>query len=1353
MSNPLLPSQTHTHVVQDTRNYRLQGTTAPLPTDGDNLGFNNGSIWIDTNALPEPIAYICVDATFPNAIWQPIGDATVAQVPINRTFFVDAQFGTAGGVPQDLRQPFQTLAQALAAAAPNNGDVIYVQPGTYSVATPLTLKDGVQWYFSEGAIVESSGTALFDDASGSVVCNMSGFGAFTVMAGGDALLRTTNASSVAFFARTIESQSGLTSALFDLSNTVAATPSRYSIEVDSVVQTLAGVLGAPRSVLQIGVTASVNAIDVLLEAQSIVGLNVVRALAGATGNCDIEVQTIDCGESSIDGDNLPLGALFYNATDAYAIRVACQNLHSRSSTQMAIATNPTATPATPTITVSAQTLEARGGLIYAQGFDNTASAELQPRVEVYAADITILGPLVGASLYPVFCSHSWVVVRSTTYVNERVDTRYNFTVEDLGRLFVDVRRMLLTASKAFNVSNLDPSTGVTTLVVDAGDITAIDSLFLVDNECRLTVTARQLMCSTAIVGQSAIVTQGVVAQPPPMDTLLATTTIETDLLWLTATGTDGTDSGRASMINHTAGMLNLIVNTYGVTGSFYNAIRVGPGLNVNNVRINLCGIIAADSRFLFLDGTGPGTACAVDCDTLAGGLTDGGAGTTIIDLLDGRVSGHINGIILGGDANANGVLLRGNAQYAVTTMQLQVLFGAAVGINAQDNGSVFAQINGIGTDSGSVIRSTSNGNVDIVFQNMDGRNASRPLDFQGPGDAHLSGVQLSSQNSNDLIFIGNQANVSLMLQNINANQTGTVVRLEIDGSLYLEFQTLYANDVSVAAFHGTNGNSMRINGQEMGINQQTTPPTAIVFHLEGQNNVSLQCHNINCNNLVGFVYATEVTTPFTRRSSAQLQFSTFYGNELEYIVFADTASQILMSFQEINVNSISTSAFTADGGNTALHLSGLSLSGGSNVPTPGPYFNIPNTTSNGQIIANINDINIFNGAFASLAACYGGGFFQLRSMRVRINNVIRLLDIQNSYSLVSVGDFQVNQGTFESDSLIIADNSTLRIESQNVIFGDPQSQTLFRALNSGTLQVVVDNLEAYNTCGHIVHTSDNSRIRFDVYNIDVNGANTGAFLFESNNEALLRFGRLRVSSNPTGAEFLECDNGRISFSATQIDLGDVDSLLTLSNVFNSVVEWGDCAIPIRNNGIVLTDSFVTFDCARTDFYMAGASAPVSAFVAAGNSTATGNFGYFGSAMVGFETQDTAQLDVAVQRISTVGNCLWAKSTGATNFLPSYAVAGGGLAVVYINVPSPGTQITVGGSFDVPSSQNAIVFDTASQAPNLSLMSSKLISAAESIYSPTTAVTVSAVPSSVRFLPNVNVTVIPTNALFDDAGLF
>lgn len=122
MTNPILPSPTHTHVVSNIRNYNLSATVDPAPTDDAAAGYEIGSVWIVP--LTSQV-WVCTDATVGSAVWVM---ANGEPVNINRSDFVDAQFGSASGVRQDLTEPFATLAQGAASASGFPGDTVYVQP-------------------------------------------------------------------------------------------------------------------------------------------------------------------------------------------------------------------------------------------------------------------------------------------------------------------------------------------------------------------------------------------------------------------------------------------------------------------------------------------------------------------------------------------------------------------------------------------------------------------------------------------------------------------------------------------------------------------------------------------------------------------------------------------------------------------------------------------------------------------------------------------------------------------------------------------------------------------------------------------------------------------------------------------------------------------------------------------------------------------------------------------------------------------------------------------------------------------------------------------------------------------------
>src|SRR5437016_3394258 len=112
---------------------------------------------------------------------------------INRTVFNDIFYGNdASGVKDDEAKPYQTLAAALAVAV--SGDTIYVQPGVYNEDN-LVLKDGVDWYFTEGSSIVSTGNPIFIDSGGAVTSTISGYGVFSSANG---ILSLSNGSTINF---------------------------------------------------------------------------------------------------------------------------------------------------------------------------------------------------------------------------------------------------------------------------------------------------------------------------------------------------------------------------------------------------------------------------------------------------------------------------------------------------------------------------------------------------------------------------------------------------------------------------------------------------------------------------------------------------------------------------------------------------------------------------------------------------------------------------------------------------------------------------------------------------------------------------------------------------------------------------------------------------------------------------------------------------------------------------------------------------------------------------------------------------------------------------------------------------
>ena len=88
---------------------------------------------------------------------------------VGNTVFVDAVYGSSTGQRERFDLPFQTLYEAYIAA--QLGDLIIVRPGTYDPSSSVS-KDGVNWYFEEGAIVNNPTMMIF----GSGTYDITGYG-------------------------------------------------------------------------------------------------------------------------------------------------------------------------------------------------------------------------------------------------------------------------------------------------------------------------------------------------------------------------------------------------------------------------------------------------------------------------------------------------------------------------------------------------------------------------------------------------------------------------------------------------------------------------------------------------------------------------------------------------------------------------------------------------------------------------------------------------------------------------------------------------------------------------------------------------------------------------------------------------------------------------------------------------------------------------------------------------------------------------------------------------------------------------------------------------------------------------
>lgn len=98
----------------------------------------------------------------------------------NPAIIVNASTGN-DGTGARFGGKFATLSAALACTGITSGDCIYVEAGTYNNAAGTLCKDGIDWYFASGTVINSSNTEHTFSSSGGSANNWSvaGHGQFT----------------------------------------------------------------------------------------------------------------------------------------------------------------------------------------------------------------------------------------------------------------------------------------------------------------------------------------------------------------------------------------------------------------------------------------------------------------------------------------------------------------------------------------------------------------------------------------------------------------------------------------------------------------------------------------------------------------------------------------------------------------------------------------------------------------------------------------------------------------------------------------------------------------------------------------------------------------------------------------------------------------------------------------------------------------------------------------------------------------------------------------------------------------------------------------------------------------------
>jgi hypothetical protein len=349
MSNPLLNSLTHTHRVGEIRNFHADNTMAPNPpTQFDSAPtFEVNSIWTDEFT---DISYICVDSTPGSAIWQVIASPTSGSVFVNETRFVDLVYG-GGNVQNDMTKSWLDIQNAYA-TSPSPGTV-YVQPGDYQQGGPISLRDGVNLYFAEGArVTASAGFSIFEHLSGDVSARISGHGVFNVPIVSNifTVMDVRASGHIIFEADAIVSDS---QNVFYIENNTASN----TLTIDINVARIHNAQKLDNFVAQV-FPSTIGFITLNLRCQDIVSGALIYARSGGAliGTATIDAQTISMS-STASGDSVAGGAIVRNESLAFHVYIDCPIITCESDThafQVAVAL-----PSAATTSIAAQTITCR----------------------------------------------------------------------------------------------------------------------------------------------------------------------------------------------------------------------------------------------------------------------------------------------------------------------------------------------------------------------------------------------------------------------------------------------------------------------------------------------------------------------------------------------------------------------------------------------------------------------------------------------------------------------------------------------------------------------------------------------------------------------------------------------------------------------------------------------------------------------------------------------------------------------------------------------------------------------------------------------------------------------------------
>lgn len=596
-----------------------------------------------------------------------VGQTGPSEVPINQTVFVDLQYGSALGSREDMTNPFQTLAQGLAAALPF--DTVYVQPGTYNEDS-LVLKDNVNWFFSEGSAINGVNGPVFLDLPGGVTSDIAGYAHITAV---NSVLLMSGPSNIVLRADRI-TVSGRPAFL-----EVASTAGNSTLELDIVNMESTDTSPMLRTTGLPGATGT----NVIVKSFKITGLGpLIDIQVGSVGSATIEAEIMEGGDpGSPSGNGVPQGAVISNNAQNFNLSIETQTLIAHTNTQAIQSSIPAAPgPNERNITsFQGQTLRSEGGVIFSQGtglVGDPAEILQQPRVNLDCPYINVsVGANVPGGIPSFYCATSIMVVDTNIFehVAAAPGPSPSFLVEvrQGGVSTFDCDTFLTFTNKGFLMDGTTTTFDPVVMRIDSRQIICNEEFINVFGFALVTVNSNTVQCGS--------ITQGL--SPVTIDTDDGVPTVfNVNQITL---GTVGISTAFTPLINHLRGELYINCDTYSYNGPYTEGIHSAPGSGASYIEIDNVSDNNGGTDSLFYNSW---TQSFVDC----------------------------NRILVSG----NGVLLQGAAEFNPEIDHFIISGGTGTCITAIENSNIIGEILHMSTAQGPAMRILNTGNNDVIFDRI-----------------------------------------------------------------------------------------------------------------------------------------------------------------------------------------------------------------------------------------------------------------------------------------------------------------------------------------------------------------------------------------------------------------------------------------------------------------------------------------------------------------------------------------------------------------------------------------------------------------------------------------------------------